>query len=93
MPSIRIKKTPLGFAPERIRSQWVGVEIPLVTEAELQRNPPSRMRIGNENADGYLVLRAEAINALRRAEAAIFWEKLSLGVYLQFKKDVCEVIP
>ncbi len=53
------------------------------------------MRIGNENTDGYIVSSEKAIEALRKAgrrSAVDFWADIPLGMYLQFKKDVCEVI-
>jgi hypothetical protein len=98
LASIRIVKTPPGFAPEEIRSQWVGVEIPLATSEELAKNPLSgSIRIGNQNTDGYVVLTENAVAALEvagKGAAVDYWEKiLVFGRYLQFKKDVCELIP
>ena len=95
MSSIRITSVPPGFAPEHIREQWVGVTIPMPSAQELAEHPVSEMRIGNDNLDGYLVFREKAIEALLEAdkqEAALFWDDLLVGKYLQFKKDVCEVV-
>ena len=95
LAKIKIIATPPGFAPVEIREQWVGVEIPLVNQEEISRNPPSSLGIGNDNPDGHLVLTDAAIDALRRVgkgKAADFWEGIPLGTYLQFRRDVCEVI-
>jgi hypothetical protein len=92
MAKIRIIHTPSGFAPERIRDQWKGIEIPLAD------NPiPAgkvALRIGTENQDGYQVKGTEAVKALREAgknEAADFWEDYKTGNFT-FKKEVCELI-
>ncbi|KND50854.1 MAG: hypothetical protein AB202_00410 [Parcubacteria bacterium C7867-007] len=95
MSSIRIIKTPPGtLAPVGVRKQWVGVIIPLVTEEELRANPIAGT-IGNQNRDGYIVLRSKAIAALRAADregVATYWEHIPLGMYLQFHKNVCELV-
>jgi hypothetical protein len=39
MKKIRIIAAPPGFAPEKIRQSWIGVEIPLPSEEMLQRYP------------------------------------------------------
>ena len=95
MSSVRITAIPPGFAPERIRKQWVGVELPLASKKEIAQNPPSGFGIGSDNTSGYLVLRDNAIEALRQAgkkEAADFWGSLRYGRFLQFKKEVCEMV-
>lgn len=95
MSSIYITAVPPGFAPEHIREQWVGVTIPMPSAQELEEHPVSEMRIGSENLEGHLVFREKAIEALMEAgkeEAALFWDELLLGKYLQFRKDVCEVV-
>jgi hypothetical protein len=96
--SIRIIKTPSSIlAPLYIREDWVGIEIPLVTDEELKANPLSGLRLGTGNEDGYLVFRHKAVDALReqgRLEAAGHWERNPLlGMYLQFKKEYCEIVP
>lgn len=94
MKKIRIVSIPPGFAPEAIRRQWVGVTIPLATDEEINEDPPSDMGIGSSNQDGFLVLRAKAIDALRAAggiAGAEFWERIP-GRYLKFKKEVCEEV-
>jgi len=96
MPSIRIVKVPPGFAPPSIREQWIGVEIPLPTEDEIRENPSSRFGLGSANEDGYRVFRFKAVEALRQAgkqRAATYWSETLFGIYLVFKKDVCELVP
>ncbi len=95
MDLIRIKKVPPGFAPPHIRLQWVGVELPLASEEDFARNPPSRFFVGSGNGGGYLVPRDKAIEALRNAgkeRAAEFLDSFPLGSYLRFEKGVCEVV-
>lgn len=95
MSSVRITAIPPGFAPEDIRKQWVGVELPLASEEEIAQDPPSEFSISSDNTDGYLVLRDKAIEALYKAgkkKAVDFWSSLPLGRFLQFKKEVCEVV-
>jgi hypothetical protein len=95
MAKIKIIATPPGFAPEFIREQWVGIEIPLPTNEQIAENPPSELRTGNENEGGYLVLCSDAIAALKESEkydAHDFWTTKGLGRYLLFKRDVCELI-
>lgn len=96
MSSIRITDVPPGsLAPLAIRLQWVGVEIPLATEDELRQNPIAG-KLGSQNDGGHIVLRSKAIEALRdagREEAADYWESFPpIGMYLQFKQDVCAFI-
>ena len=94
--SIRvIKPPPSDIAPLSITQEWVSVELPVVSDEELAANPLSGFRIGTENVGGYLVYRKKAIEALRaqgKHDAANYWERLPLGIYLQFKKDCCELI-
>ncbi|MDB5264726.1 MAG: hypothetical protein JWN64_297 [Parcubacteria group bacterium] len=95
MSSIRIIDIPPGvLAPLEIREQWVGVQIPLATDEELRQNPIAG-KLGNDNDDGHIVLRSKAVKALQRAgryEAADFWHAAPLGMYLQFKQDVCILV-
>lgn len=95
MSSIRIIAIPPGFAPEDIRKQWVGVEIRLPTQEEIDIDPPSPHSIGNENVDGHIVLRQDAIDALAAAghqDAAGYWEMLVITRFLRFKQEVCELV-
>lgn len=92
MAKIKITQIPPGFAPENIRKQWVGIEIPLAEQPIPEGKEGAR--IGNENIGGYQVAGIEAVRALRKAgkdEAADFWEDYSGGMFT-FKKDVCEFI-
>lgn len=92
MSKIKIVSTPPGFAPQHIRDEWVGIEIPLPTKEQLSEDPPSGVSIGNENANGYNVLTSDAITALKNAEkqkSAIFWQRLGIGRYLRFSRNVC----
>lgn len=93
--SIRIIVVPPGFAPEAIREQWLGLELPLATEETLRTCPPSNFRTGTENGDGYIVASRDGIAALSaagKAEAAAFWGDYPGSFYLIFKKEVCEVV-
>ena len=95
MGKIRITKTPPGFAPLAIREQWVNIEIPLATEEDFKENPLSGIRFGSENRNGHIVTAREAVNSLRyngRLDAANFWAGVTQGGYLEFSKEVCEVI-
>lgn len=91
---IRIISTPPGsVAPEEIRKQWVGIEIPVLTE----NTQEGSLWTGQENAGGYIVNITDAISALRAAgkdRAADFWEEIqfSIGDNLRFKKEHCEVV-
>lgn len=94
MSTIRVTSTPPGREPEEIRKQWIGITIPLATREEIAQDPPSDIRLGDENRNGYLVLREKAILALRasdRREAAEFWASLPAGRYLEFKNDACDL--
>lgn len=95
MAKIKIIATPPGFAPEDIRNQWVGVEIPLPTKEQLAEDPPSSFGSGNQNQGGHIVLTSDAITSLEQSEkhsTVAFWQSLGLGKYLRFHKDCCEVI-
>ena len=91
---IRIISTPPGsVAPEEIRKQWVGIEIPILPEEELRGS----LWTGEQNAGGYVVSIGDAIDALRtagREQAADFWEEIQahIGNKLRFKKECCEVV-
>ena len=91
---IRIISTPPGsVAPEEIRKQWVGIEIPVLPEEE----PRGSLWTGKQNAGGHVVNIGDAIAALRTAgkdQAADFWEEVRghIGSKLRFKKECCEVV-
>ena len=89
--SIRITSTPEGTAPEHIRKQWIGVEIPLASDEDIAVDPPR----GGRPEEGYLVLRDTAIEVLENAglfDAAHYWRSLPLGRYLLFAERCCEEI-
>ena len=94
---IRIDKRPAGAAPEEIRDDWVGAQIPLM-------EPPERpfdfvVAVGGgpadpQNMDGYDVTIEDAITALRvmgRNRSADWWEQQeAYGVeHLRFGKVFC----
>lgn len=91
---IRVIATPPGaIAPEKIREQWIGITLPVVTTENEIRSGWN----GNDNADGYIVNTTEAIQALRRAEkteAANYWEEIQhqTGDQLRFGRAYCAVI-
>ena len=85
--NIRIIAVPPGDAPENIRKDWVGVELPV-------EDPSNEVGFwhGNKNAGGYIVLKARAVEALKKAgkrRAATFWGSPRFGEHLGFKKEVC----
>ena len=85
MKTIKIVNVPDGTAPYRIREQWVGVDIPLETLNEKERNN----HFGNVS---YIVLSTEALKALRvqnKTQAADFWSSCVLGKYIAFKRTDC----
>ena len=88
------------------RNRWVGIEMPIATEAALNENPP----VGIDLADNYVVAKVEAIRALeanlekqvergeltrnKRAKEIWFWT-FQGGIYQQymaFPKDCCKEI-
>ncbi len=93
MNKIKIILTPPGFAPEEIRKQWIGIEIPIMGI----ENPKTagNLRTGTENLGGYEVSPKEAVEALKKAgkaDAVKFWTPYTNAEKFVFNKDVCEVI-
>lgn len=90
---IRIEAIPPGFAPEKIRKQWVGIEIPLSDDGVILKDG---RWTGTENENGYVVFTADAVRALREAgrlDAAEYWEGISfLGSVLRFKRELCSFV-
>jgi hypothetical protein len=90
---IRIVGVPsgFGFEPENIRQQWVGIAMPLLGECL-----PEGAWVGTGNENGFIVSRADAINALRNAEKKEmvgFLEGIpSTITVLRFNKRICELI-
>lgn len=92
---IKIIAVPPGLAPEKIRQMWVGVEMQLATDEQLSADPPLCSFGTGENAGGFLVTFQDAIQALKDAKkdaAANFWEGLLFGAYLEFNKNVCQIV-
>ncbi len=93
MSKIKIISTPPGFAPEEIRKQWIGIEMPILGIEDPKT--AGNIRTGVENLGGYEVSPKEAIEALKKAgkhEAAEFWAPYANAPKFVFKKDVCELI-
>ncbi len=87
---LKIFSTPPGSAPEGIRKDWVGLEIPVPTQEEVDQHPPSGRGLGTENEGGFSVLREDAIAALiknEKLDAASFWASLPLGRFLLFSRE------
>jgi hypothetical protein len=81
------------IAPEKIRKQWVGVELPVVEAGE----EADSGWVDNGNEGGYVVNTTDAIKALRKAgknEAADFWQEIKdmTGHQLRFSAQFCAVI-
>ena len=96
MSSIKIISTPPGQAPEQVRKEWIGVEIPFL-EQELAGIQVGVRSGKPENEGGYQVDTSEAITALRKKspEAAKWWEDnvpLAIIPCLVFSKGVCELV-
>ena len=91
---IRIIAIPDGEAPERVREQWLGLELSCrgVSTGGIELFS-RRMTYGH----GYLVRTNEAVEALGKVnpEAATYWGFLShqLGETFTFNREACEVIP
>ncbi len=85
MAFIKIVKTPLGAADEKIRKEWVGLVIKLASEPE--------QRPGTET---YVVRGEDAIEALfdnNKSVAANHWRTPKTPPYFVFSKDCCEFFP
>jgi hypothetical protein len=94
MKSLKIITIPSGFAPEHIRTQWIGVTMPLPANEKLEEilsQPVARQCRGE-----CFVLYEEATIALRAAgknEAAKFYESQSFGKRLfWFRNEICQVL-
>lgn len=97
MKKIRIVDVPPGDAPEWVRKEWVGLELPVATAA-----PEDSLQIGvlggePQNLGGYPVESKIAVEILSKKspEAAQWWKEnfsFTLMPWLVFKKEVCKVI-
>lgn len=97
---IRIVNTPPGQAPEWVRKEWVGLELPVEEDSPgSEKSTQIGARGGKpENLGGYPIRTSDAINSLREKsqQAAEWWEtNLPLEVVptFVFKKEACEIIP
>ncbi|MFA5934578.1 MAG: hypothetical protein WC827_01690 [Candidatus Paceibacterota bacterium] len=96
MSSIRIISIPPGQAPEWVRKEWIGVEIPLSE----QKSSGIQMGVRGgaaKNVGGYQVETSKAIEALQKKSpmAAKWWKDnvpLVSIVHLVFSKEVCELV-
>lgn len=96
MSSIKIVSTPPGQAPEWVRKEWIGVQIPLPKQSV------DGFQVGirggaAKNVGGYQVETNKAIDALkdRSPKAAKWWEDnvpLAWISHFVFSKDVCEFV-
>lgn len=108
IPRIKIMAVPPGEAPEKVRKEWVGVEIPLLYEQNPKGFCSGVMggKPDSQNIGGYRVDVEEAIDALRKKNtfaaeiAANWWSQWrkntrmgKMSVALIFDKNVCAVIP
>ena len=91
---IRITAVPDDEAPERVREQWVGLELSCRGVSTGSIGLFSRRMV---HGHYYLVRTNEAIEALGKVnpEAATYWSYLShqLGETFTFNREACEVIP
>ncbi|HSX48807.1 MAG TPA: hypothetical protein VLE44_00945 [Candidatus Saccharimonadales bacterium] len=95
---IRIVDTPPGQAPEWVRKEWIGLELP-VEDVDLEGGFSIGIKGGKpENLGGYPIRTEDAISALKEKspKAANWWINnvpLDLVPRLVFKRDVCKVVP
>ena|SRR5579862_3402272 len=99
---IRIIDVPPGQAPEWVRQQWVGLELPVAEEPrDDQEYTQLGARGGNpENIGGYRIKADIAFDALRQRSplAVTWWEAHAPHAFLPssslvFRRDVCEIAP
>lgn len=98
MRRIRITSVPSGQAPEWVREQWLGLELP-VKDVQLSRGVQGGVLGGPpepENVNGYPVdtMRAVAILATKSQKAAQWWaDNLNPRTSaLVFGKQFCELL-
>lgn len=93
MISVQIVSIPPGFAPIEIREQWVGLILNALSEDEIDLS--TRYGVDSANVGGFIVSRLSAVVSLKimgRTEAAGFWLGFPFGHFIQFRKDVCQII-
>lgn len=99
MPNVRFTGVPPGQAPDWVRKEWVGVEVPII---EGPPEPGLLMGVRGGRPDprslgGYHVSAVDAFAALRvkSPEAAEWWDEnfpAAPGRELVFARDVCELV-
>ncbi len=97
---LKIIGIPPGQAPEWVRKEWMGLELPIEENAP---KPEESIQLGvrggkPENLGGYPIRTSDAISALNKKspQAAEWWKQnvpLNAVPRLIFKKDICELIP
>ncbi|MEK7092738.1 MAG: hypothetical protein AAB907_03885 [Patescibacteria group bacterium] len=102
MKKFKIIATPPGQAPEWVRKEWVGLELPISISVpggiELFTSIPSGIFGGpSENDGGYIAdgLTAVDLLATKSPAAATWWRQNAPHVLhgqLVFKKEVCELV-
>ncbi len=99
MSKIRITSVPAGQAPEWVREQWVGLEIP-IKAIDLNRGVHTGVHGGlaePENIMGYPVdaMQAVEILAIKSPKAAAWWRENTLLEHMSalvFGKMFCELL-
>ncbi|OHA28635.1 MAG: hypothetical protein A3E92_03170 [Candidatus Taylorbacteria bacterium RIFCSPHIGHO2_12_FULL_42_34] len=99
MSKVRIVNVPPGEAPEWVRREWVGLELPLSNEFDATTPRLQMGVVGGpvdpQNIGGYAVPKDEAIDILEKKNptAAQWWRDESIiGTWLIFSPKVCLLI-
>ncbi len=98
MERIRIIATPPGQAPESVRDQWVGLELPLSEPLNGKVRGVLDFRPTPGNPEVFCVNGETALELLAKKspEAATWWLKNAPMVtagQLAFLREVCELVP
>jgi hypothetical protein len=98
LAKIKIIATPSGEAPEWVRKEWIGLELPVV-EVDIENGIQFGVVKGGppQNLGGYSVETTNAIKILKEQspEAAQWWLENPLLKFMDvlvFKKEFCELI-
>lgn len=94
--SIRVCDVPEGSTSSCFRDSLVGIEVAVVTDEELRRNPPGNLDVFycNGSHEEYVVRRSAVVAALDKAGqrlAAEFWG-MSVAQYLVLDCKFCKVL-
>lgn len=95
---IKIVKKPYGVLPDFMLENWIGIQVPLATEEELEAF--GILPMAKEEPSYYFVRLDKAIEALRAAGkngAANYYQKNLMeqfigGKYLKFLATKCELV-